>query len=403
VQFRATLNKVLLALETSEHLPLKVRRAVKTAKMENGMTNMSTARSTLRSFGHWFVKTAGKENESFYAAFYGMQNEHELFAEMFQDHQFVEILQKTKMPKGFGETVLQYFSKAWNRLFNGKPEADNAFTEILLGFENYLGGPKKGSFNGRDYLRDALIAKGVRPEGLASRIDTLEKLYSTGDLTHSLEGFVRESQNDLLPATAEKGPINEALQTSLLGEAPTGIFQAAKNLLAGEVPSHQELWARLRQDISTVQELRMNIQKGYVPGSIPEGLEEKLRQNFTKLNALKNGLDKNAAAIEKWGNLQNFTSEGFEDTLAAQLVQRRLPSAGDPPPNQDLAHSLFGFTDELVEIRRETASAQLEGKTVASRTYSKVAWDDTIRKAAVSCFPSDSRYCTFTIRKTIRN
>lgn len=214
-------------------------------------------------------------------------------------------------------------------------------------------------YNGRDYLRDALVAKGVRPEGLTSRVETLERLFAIGDLKVSLEGFVREAENDLLPATAELP--KKPLESAFFDQKPTDLYHSIKGLLVEDVPAYQELWARMRQDVTTARELLENIEKGYVPGSIPPGAKEKLGEALVMTNAMKRGLDKQRLAIERWGDLQNFTPEGVEDTIASQLTSKRLPAPSDPTSNADLAQELLG----LAEIRRETAHAELHGKEVS--------------------------------------
>lgn len=361
IQFRGSLQQGLQALETSKLIPLKVRKAIELAKKENWYEDYANFKIDSEVLHENYTKATGDEGKGWFGVFYGMQNEHELFAQMFKSRELVKVLQQTKMPTTLKESVLQFFSKAFNALFGGKVERDNVFHDIVSKFENYLQGDTIGQgYTGRDYIRDALVARGTRPEGLASRMDTIEKLFNTGDLTHSITGFEREALAQTLPATAES-PSQEfrpEIRTALTEGKPTDIYQIVKGtLLAKEVPAMRELWQRLFQDVAMTRELIGNIKKGLVPGTIPEGVNERLGESFVRINALKRGLEKQEAAIDRWKNLDNFTHEGFEGTMASRLTGGRLPAAPDPPANADVAAAELG----LAEIRQRTSEQELHG------------------------------------------
>ncbi len=152
-----------------------------------------------------WVKAIGKEKflEN-WDTIYAMHHNEELLSQTFGSPKVVDLLKRTNMPKNVKQTVLDYFSNAWNTLFHGgKPETVNALSQMLTSFDEYLGGGHNRSYKGRDYLRDSLIATGVRPEALANRIVTTQKLFATGDLSHSIEGFKAEGDRGILPASAE--------------------------------------------------------------------------------------------------------------------------------------------------------------------------------------------------------
>lgn len=363
VAFRSSLKQILDLLDNNKVIPLKVRNAVKKARAEGWYDDFVNAapREGGDELYNKFVDATGAEGKGWFDVFYGMQNEHELFGQVFGSRQMVDTLLKTSMPRTKFQTVLHFFSDAFNRLFNGKAESENALYEILSKFENFLGGKSSEGYGGRDYIRDALIAKGVRPEGLASRVDTVNKLFSTGDLTHSIDGYEREAQNGLLPATAETGPLDQNVKTTLVSGKPTEVYQATKGVLMKDVAATQDLYARLKEDVQTTRELINNIKAGTVPGVVSQGVEEALGRSFIKLNRMKEGLDKQTTAIQGFNDLNNFTPGGAERSLIASTFGRMPGVPRDPTGLEDLAHAQLGFTDEESD-RTKAARATLKGE-----------------------------------------
>lgn len=363
VAFRSSLKQILDLLDNNKVIPLKVRNAVKKARAEgwyDDFVNVAPREGGDELYNK-FAAATGAEGKGWFDVFYGMQNEHELFGQVFGSRQMVDTLLKTSMPRTKFQTVLHFFSDAFNKLFNGKAESENALYEILSKFENFLGGKSSEGYGGRDYIRDALIAKGVRPEGLASRVDTVNRLFSTGDITHSIDGYEREAQNGLLPATTESGPRDQNVKTTLVSGKPTEVYQATKGVLMKDVAATQDLYARLKEDVQTTRELINNIKAGTVPGVIPEGVEEALGRSFIKLNRMKEGLDKQTTAIQGFNDLNNFTPGGAERSLIASTFGRMPGVPRDPTGLEDLAHAQLGFTDEESD-RTKAARATLKGE-----------------------------------------
>lgn len=365
VQFKATVQQALKTVEASPLIPKVVRNVMKEF---GGMYEEYVQSADSRAFNEKWRAKVGSEHDEWLDVVYGLQNPGELVAQMFSSPKMVEVMRQTQMPKTIGQTVMQFFSNAWNRVFGGKVETNDAFGQVLSHFDNYLSGVRirptregivrapQEMYNGRDYLRDALISEGVRPEGLASRMDTVEQVFKTGDLLHSVEGFEREGQNGLLPATAEVGKATPEIRDALT-KLPADVGTATMNLLADDVPTHQELWNRMNEDTTLAKDLYVNIKKGLVPGKLPEGALEKIQYAQVKLNAMKKALDKQALAIERFNDLNNFTYDGIESTMASRLTSKRLPAPPDPTGVQDAALGLMG----LAEIRQKTSEEELHG------------------------------------------
>lgn len=242
----STLKQIRNHLGEAKNIPLEVRNTIKTALKEGWYDDYAHRRISTDELYQKFLDSAGEKNAKHFDLFYGMQDEHELLAQVFQSHEVVDALSQTKVPK-MQETSLGYFSRAWNHLFGGKVGNDNALAEILGKFENYLkpktyGDNERLPYSGRDYLRDSLISKGVRDSAVTSRIDTVEKIFSNGDLSASMDGFQREAEHGQLPATTEapefipKGSAAAKYGDQVIGPAPTHghVFEQADAQLGAE-------------------------------------------------------------------------------------------------------------------------------------------------------------------------
>jgi hypothetical protein len=224
VKFRATLKTVLQELDKSEHLPKGVKQAVLKSRAEGWYDEYAEGKIDYVEMRDRFKKVAGEENEKYFPTFYGMQDEHELFATMFQDRDLVTLLGKTKMEKKGVQTVLQWFSQAWNRLMNGSADRDNALHQILVGFEDYLSGPKiqpkmidlrpnlsagEGFFYGMapyDPQRNTLGGKHALPK---SGIVSTNQFKSIGGVGKPLADAEIELYRSLVPeAFASAGNVN---------------------------------------------------------------------------------------------------------------------------------------------------------------------------------------------------
>jgi hypothetical protein len=366
VRFKATLVEVLNALKNSKELPQKVRDAVALSS-KNGWYRDFHATGDGKLMHDRWTNAAGVENEDWFQVFYGLQNPEELLSQTFGSHRMVELMQKVRMPKTLKDTVLQYFSRAWNAVFGGgKPLTDSALERVLLGFDDYLSGPKLGQdvpYGGRDFIRDSLVANGVRPEALASRVQSIEQTFADGSLGASIAGFEREGQNGHLPATVTAEPLNETVKTALQIGVPQDIYHGTMNLLAEDVPVHADLWWQMKQDLDVATQLYTNVKKGLVPGELPENAKENLQLAQVKLNAMRRALTKQAAALERFNQLSNFTLDGMENTFGQVLEGRSLPGPPDPTGLEPEAQDLLGLK------RSSTSRGELE-KGMTQR-----AWD----------------------------
>lgn len=366
VQFKATLEQGLTALRQSPTLPQKVRDSI--GKVQEWYNEYKQTGDHEKYKSRWDESDLKKEFGEWGSVLYGLVNKEELVGQMFSSPELVSLMHNTKMPKSIGKTVMQFFSNAWNRIFGGQVDSDNVLGQVLSHFDNYLSGVRirptvegivrapQEMYNGRDYLRDALISEGVRPEGLASRMQTIEQVFKTGDLLHSVEGYEREGNSGTLPATAEVGKVTPEIRDAL-AKLPADVGTATMNLLANDVPTHQELWNRMHEDVTIAKDLYGNIKNGLVPGKLPEEVFEKIQYAQVKLNAMKKALDKQALAIERFNDLNNFTYDGIESTMASRLTSPRLPAPPDPTGMQDVAQGLMG----LAEVRQKTSEEELHG------------------------------------------
>lgn len=364
VQFRASLTRILELVRKSPMLPDKVKSTLKTALAENwyedhiksGETgNVLKSRDVGQHLFQRFLDSAGQENKKWYGAFYGLLNHEEMVSTIFNDKDFTGLLRDTKMPQGFVKNALDFFTNAWAKVFGGNPETQSALGMLLTHFDNYLGGEDTQNYNGRDFIRDSLLFSGVRDSALTSRIDTVEKTFNTGNLADSVEGFRREAENKTLPVTAESGSISRTIQDALVSGKPDDVTQGTLSLLMDEVPVHQELWRRMKQDLDLATRLYTSVKNGEVPGSIPDELAENIKLSQVRLNAMAKALVKQQLSIARLNDLNNFTVDGMQNTIVGQLMGRKLPGPNiDPTGLEPEAHEMLALT------RRTTSRAELE-------------------------------------------
>lgn len=277
-----------------------------------------------------------------------------------------------KGQSGLKQSVLNWFGKVWTKLM-GRPEADaTAFETLLKSYDNYLtGGLLRRTYNGSDFIRDSLVREqGVRPEALASRMNTVDRTFTKGDLYNSIYGFEREGQGGMLPTTMSVGPIDQPLRTALVSGSSGDVFRGVMSLLPDQLPVHQDLFYRMQQDVKLAQDLVKQIKDGKIKGDIPKGVEEKLKMASSKLGAMRRALQKQGLAMERQADLANFTYEGLEDTVARTLVTPDLPDPESPPPEMEQGQALMGLRKmsprTLAEVKGETSKAELEGQTEIS-------------------------------------
>ncbi len=330
-EYKLRKREVQNALRASKDLPKPVRDLISKIVRENHWKRLQDGDPTVAQ--EW-ADALGKHKDHFNFV-YGMAHPTELTSVLFSDPVAMNIALRTKMPAkgGVVENALQWFSRAINRLFGGTPRTDSAFYQLAQSYDNYLtGGVLKHTYNGLDFIRTQLIAKGTRPEALASRLDTIDRIYARGSLRDSLTGFVRERDNAILPATARVGEINQAVRSSIstVGE-PKQTYTAVMNLLADEVPVHKELYNRMKEDLQIVRQTMAEIESGAIQGSVPPNLKKNLALSAVHLNAFKKALDKQANAIEAWGATERLSIEGWEQAQLDALQGQRLYAPPDLP------------------------------------------------------------------------
>ena len=221
------------------------------------------------------------------------------------------------------------------------------------------GDDRSFNYNGRDFIRDSVVAVGSRPEAVGSRISDIEKFYSTGDLSHLINGFQSESQRGHLPVTTEKGAVHpEVLKALTTGEIKD-VTARTLGLLEPDVQFHKDLWLRMHDDVTIAKNLYEAIKKGQIVGELPPDIASKIKLAQVKLNAMNNALGRQAAAISRYSDLSNFTMAGLERTIWQRLVSDKLPGPPDPTSLAREAQEALGLHDEPSE-RTKVSREELE-------------------------------------------
>jgi hypothetical protein len=349
--FKADLEKIRLALLDSREIPQEIRRVLKTALKENwyGSEDINAK-----------YDTALPGRDEWKPVFYSLLNGHELVGGIYGSPSLIRIMQNTMMPRT-QSPILNFFGQVWARAFGYSPNSANAFSKLISSYDNYLSGPKMAKgYNGMSYIRDSLLADGVHAKALASRINTIADTYANGDLSASIKGFERETKDGILPATTAAGPLNENLKTSLISGDANSVGDSTMNLLADEVPQHQELWARMKEDVKIAQNLYNEAKKGNVPAELSL-FQEGIKNQFAKLNAMKRALDKQAVALDRWQTLDALGgNDGIQRLWSQSLKGQKTPDPLDQSGNEDIARQALGLEDPSAEYiasrRREIAA-----------------------------------------------
>ncbi len=353
IEFKAKMQRILKTLRESKQIPQEVRAAIKKSLNEG-----------------WYDKGGEHYKEQYDKALpgrdswqnvhYSLQNERELIAGIFDSPELVRIMRETTMPKT-PMTALNFFAQAFSRLFGYTPQAETAFGQLLSSYDNYLSGTRNSrGYNGVSYIRDSLVASGVNPGQMASRIQGITDLYNTGDIASSISSWERERDAGELPATTVAGDINPDLKTQLISGDPKSVGVAGDNLLADELPQHRELWLRAKEDLRIAKNLYAEVKKGNIYGEFSL-FQSGLDNQGAKLNALKNALDKQDKALGRWVSLDALgNNDGISrlwgQTLKGQPVSEPLDQSG----NEDIARQALGLENPSAEYissrRREIAA-----------------------------------------------
>ena len=174
-----------------------------------------------------------------------------------------------------------------------------------------------------------------------------------------------------------KQPLDQPLRTALISGDPADITRAVGALLEPQLDVHRELLYRMRQDVTIAQNLVREIKKGTIRGTLPDGIEEKLKYSAVKLHAMEKALRKQGIAVERKNDLANFTYEGLNSTVASQVLHPKLPNPESPAPEMDQAQALMGLKQKNIEppstlsqrdeVRRRTSEEEMSGQ-------GKVGW-----------------------------
>lgn len=382
LQFQKEAGEILTALQKSP-LPPKVKALLTKALKDDHYGQLLSGK--IKDIRAYWEKTLGKELTKEYSGIlYGLLNTHEMAAQMHSDHSFISFMEGTRVPGEKGTNALNWFAKIWSKLMGKGQENDGmvtAFEAMTKSFDDYLtGGVLRKTYNGKDYIRDILVReKGSRPEALASRMNTVDRTFTKGDLFSSIYGFEREGEGGLLPVTMTPGAVDQPLRTALVSGEAKDVFRGTMSLLPEQLPVHQDLWYRMQQDVEIARDLHTAIKDGKLQGEIPPGAEEKLKLASTKLNAMRRALKKQGVALKGYADLQNLTYEGLRHTTGeGRLRNEEPPNPLSPPPDIELGQGLMGIRPSprtIGEVVRDTSRAAVRDQetiTWAERMFSQL-------------------------------
>lgn len=370
VEYRKTRAEILETLRKSKQLPPRVR-ALLDKIIKNDDYNRYRAGEDV--FGEWKKALGNDLFRQYYDILYGLSDStgYEMVANAFGTTKMQGFMANERVPMKVGafKSVLNWFSDIYNKLVGGDAGSSNALAELLVSHDNYLtGGLLRNVYNGKDFIRDSLIrVQGVRPEALASRMQTVERTYAKGDLYGSIAGFVREGENGLLPVTAQYMQLDQPLRTALVSGDTKSVFQGTMSLLPEQLPVHQELFYRMQQDVALTKDLVKQVKEGKIQATLPANTEANLKLASVKLNAMRRALKKQGLALERQADLANFTYEGLDSTIADQLLRPSLPDPESQPPEMEQAQALMGMKRMAAprtvgEVKTETSGKELAGE-----------------------------------------
>lgn len=350
LEFKATVDTARETLTNSKVLPKKVRELIVRSNKEDHVGKYARGEWSYDDLVSEWRKSLGKDTSDWWEVTYGLSNRDELIAQLFGSPEMVALARNTKMPKGIVLTVLDYFSESWGKLFGRLNIKDNALAQLLNKLDDYLVPLNYvESYNGRQYIRDSLVGtQGVRDVALASRIKTVEDIVNKGDLFHSVLGFQREGDAGQLPVTAAYDVINTKLRTSLLMGAPQDVHRSTMGLLVDEIPTAQELWHRMSEDVNLAKQTIAEVKQGRLTGTVNKDAEANLRLSAAKIDTMRKALDKQANALQRMEAMQTLSPEGWESALARQLFEGKKAALTEDSP-------------EASSLRAKMALERLEG------------------------------------------
>lgn len=346
-EYKQTRTDVLGALRESKQVPKKVRDFLKQTIRDGDYGKWAESMDGEKSFdyGPKWQKGLGQYYRDYHGYVYSMQNESEMIAGLFSEPGLINIANQTGMPsKGLVDTALTFLSRMYNKYVLGGNGQNDALSELLRGYDRYLtSGILRKTYSGSDFIRDSLVAKGVMPDALASRMQTIDRTFSRGTLEASLTGFQREQANGLLhPMTAE-GQIHPDVEAAIRTGKTGDVEDRTLDLLASDLPVHSDLARRMQQDVDITKSVLDEVKAGRIPGTVPPNLEENLKMSQAKLSAMHRALDKQGLAMERYNALNNFDPEGWETNVAQYMLGVKPSRLPDEVPDAAEHRKLVGM------------------------------------------------------------
>lgn len=343
MEYRTQRDAVLDALRDSSAVPKKVRSVVAKLVKDGAYAKMLANTLSPDDLRAQILSGIGKENRGYFSYVYGMLDPREMSATLFSDPKLVAIADATSMKKGILDSALTWLSKVFGRAVGSADPT--ALSTMLKSYDNYLtGGIMRKAYNGANFVRDGLVAQGVRPDALASRMQTVDRMFARGTLDASVAGYQREANAGILPATANEGPIEPTVVDSLRAPEASAPYDATMGLLADQLPQHQDLLWRMSQDLDLTDKLVKAVKSGEVPGSLPPNVESNLALSRAKVNSMRKAMQKQALALARWNKLDQFDPQGWEASVADGLTQKiRSIEPPDEVPDANEVRKLVGI------------------------------------------------------------
>lgn len=358
-QYGRARTQALKALRDSPYVPSKVRAVLRRSIENNDMKafvsdDLNKADNAVRRI----IKELGSENRGYWSYIYASQVEHEMMAALFTDPRVMDIALNTPMERkatGPIDTVLTFLSKAFKRFGLGGQGPDNVMSYMMQNFDRYLvSGSVRKIYAGANFIRDSLVSQGVRPEALASRMQTIDRMFARGTLEASLTGWKRESDAGTLPTMTTSAPVKPEIESALREGTTDAVYKGTLGLLANDLPVHNDLFRRLSQDLNLTRDLLSQVKNGTIQGKVPDQLEDQLKASSAKVNTMGKALRKQALALERFNQLNNFDPEGWENNIGRGLTEPRAYKL--EPPEE---------VPDATELRALVGQERLSGKSMS--------------------------------------
>lgn len=344
-EYRTARDQVLESLRRSDNVPRKVRSTAAKLIRTEAYAKLLAGELPPGELRQSILSGIGAENNEYFSYVYSMLDPAEMTATLFSDPKLISIADATPMRRGIVKSALTFLSNAFNKLIGGTPTTETALSTMLKSYDNYLtGGIMRKVYNGANFVRDGLVAQGVRPDALASRMQTVDRMFARGTLDASVAGYQREANAGILPATANEGPIEPGVVDALRAPEASAPYDATMELLAEQLPQHQDLLWRMAQDLDLTEKLVKAVKSGEVPGSLPPNVESNLALSRAKVNSMRKAMQKQALALARWTKLDQFDPQGWEASVADGLTQKiRSIEPPDEVPDANEVRKLVGI------------------------------------------------------------